>query len=46
MPTCKGCGKPVKCACQLIDGLCLACRKLKKGATNVTTKAYNMFRVH
>lgn len=43
---CKGCGKPVGCSCQLINGLCAACRKLKKGATNVTAKAYHLFRMY
>jgi len=27
---CKGCGKNVGCGCQLVNGLCSACRGVKK----------------
>ena len=43
MPVCRGCGKNVSCGCQLINGLCSACRKLNK---YVTTKTYELFRLH
>lgn len=29
MSTCKKCGKNVGCGCQLVDGLCSACREFK-----------------
>lgn len=43
---CRGCGKKVSCGCQLVNGLCSTCRKIKKGITNVTTKTYHLFRVY
>lgn len=46
MATCRGCGKTVSCGCQLVNGLCSACRKVKKEAINVATKTYNLFRMH
>lgn len=43
---CKGCGKKVACGCQLVNGLCSTCRKIKKGIIHVTTKTYNLFGMH
>lgn len=45
MKTCVGCGKQVSCGCQLVNGLCSACRKIKKGVIDVTAKAYKLFGV-
>ena len=43
MATCKQCGKKVGCGCQLVNGLCSACRNIKKGTKYVATKAYKLF---
>ena len=41
---CSGCGKSVGCGCQLVNGLCSECRKIKKGIINVTVATYNLLR--
>lgn len=39
---CKGCGKNVGCGCQLVNGLCAACRTAKKLFTHVNTKVIKL----
>lgn len=44
MQKCISCGKPVGCGCQLVNGLCSACRSIKKGVTNVAFTINKLFR--
>ena len=44
--TCTRCHRDVGCGCQLVNGLCAACRQIKTKIKDVIYTSYHLYRMH